>query len=161
MTKIKQDYNKIPSWLNCSRQMAPDFVVKDPKNSPVWEITGAEFSKADLHTADGISIRFPRVTKIRDDKDWKTSTSLEQLKDLYETSKQSIDIDLRTDSDETDKIIKDESCNTGNVSVKPKRKSSDIEYSPAEKKIKIEGKIASKPSPKKGNSLLRTYYILT
>ena len=33
-----------------------------------WEITGAEFSKAELHTAAGISIRFPRCTKIRDDK---------------------------------------------------------------------------------------------
>lgn len=48
--------------------MAPDFVVKDPKASPVWEITGAEFSKAEIHTADGISIRFPRCTKIRSDK---------------------------------------------------------------------------------------------
>ena len=68
MQKIKQNYDHVPSWLDCTRQMAPDFVAKDPKNSPVWEITGAEFSKAEIHTADGISIRFPRVTKIRDDK---------------------------------------------------------------------------------------------
>lgn len=46
---------------------------------PVWEISGAEFSQADIHTANGISIRFPRVTKIRHDKDWKTATSLTQL----------------------------------------------------------------------------------
>jgi len=46
----------------------------------VWEITGAEFSKAEAHTADGISIRFPRCTRIRDDKDWKTATNLQQLK---------------------------------------------------------------------------------
>jgi len=46
----------------------------------VWEITGAEFTKSDIHTADGISIRFPRVTKIRDDKDWKTATDLPRLK---------------------------------------------------------------------------------
>ena len=45
--------------------MVPDFVVKNPEKSPVWEISGAEFSKADLHTASGISIRFPRVAKIR------------------------------------------------------------------------------------------------
>merc|ERR1712079_621091 len=60
----------------------------------VWEITGAEFSKAEIHTADGVSIGFPRVTKIRDDKDWKTATNLSQLKQLFETSKQSTDIDL-------------------------------------------------------------------
>ena len=48
----------------------------------MWEITGAEFSKSTTHTADGISIRFPRVTKIRDDKDWKTATNLQELKVL-------------------------------------------------------------------------------
>lgn len=49
----------------------------------MWEITGAEFSKAEAHTADGISIRFPRCTRIRDDKDWKTATNLQQLKVSY------------------------------------------------------------------------------
>ncbi|MEQ2209272.1 hypothetical protein XENOCAPTIV_027801 [Xenoophorus captivus] len=33
-----------------------------------------------MHTADGISIRFPRMTRIRDDKDWKTATNLHQLR---------------------------------------------------------------------------------
>lgn len=51
-----------------------------PQQAPVWEITGAEFSKSEMHTADGISIRFPRMTRIRDDKDWKTATNLHQLK---------------------------------------------------------------------------------
>ena len=46
----------------------------------MWEITGAEFSKSTTHTADGISIRFPRVTRIRDDKDWKTANDLSHLK---------------------------------------------------------------------------------
>lgn len=46
----------------------------------MWEITGAEFSKSEMHTADGISIRFPRMTRIRDDKDWKSATNLHQLK---------------------------------------------------------------------------------
>lgn len=47
---------------------------------PVWEISGAEFSQAEVHTANGISIRFPRVSKIRQDKDWSTATSLNELK---------------------------------------------------------------------------------
>lgn len=50
------------------------------QKAPVWEITGAEFSKSEMHTADGISIRFPRCTRMRDDKDWKTATNLPQLK---------------------------------------------------------------------------------
>lgn len=50
------------------------------QQAPVWEITGAEFSKSEMHTADGISIRFPRMTRIRDDKDWKSATNLHQLK---------------------------------------------------------------------------------
>lgn len=50
------------------------------QDAPVWEITGAEFSKSEMHTADGISIRFPRMTRIRDDKDWKSATNLHQLK---------------------------------------------------------------------------------
>ena len=48
--------------------------------SPVWEITGAEFSSSNIHTAGGISIRFPRVTRIRDDKDWTNATDLDRLK---------------------------------------------------------------------------------
>lgn len=61
------------------------------KAQPVWEITGAEFTNQGHHTADGISIRFPRVTKIRDDKDWKTATSFKELRKLFKTSSDSID----------------------------------------------------------------------
>jgi DNA ligase-3 len=46
---------------------------------PVWEITGAEFTSHDVHTA-GISVRFPRVTKIRDDKTFKEATNLHELR---------------------------------------------------------------------------------
>jgi len=88
MTKIKGDFSKVPLWLDCTRQMVPDFVVKDPTDMPVWEVTGAEFTKAEIHTADGISIRFPRVTRQRTDKDWETSTSLAQLNDLFKASKE-------------------------------------------------------------------------
>ena len=71
---------QVPSWLNVKKALVPDFVSRDPKTSPVWEIVGAEFSKADIHTAGGISIRFPRITKFRDDKNWQTATSLDELK---------------------------------------------------------------------------------
>ena len=46
----------------------------------MWEITGAEFTQSEAHTADGISIRFPRCTRFRDDKSWKEATDLPLLK---------------------------------------------------------------------------------
>ena len=91
---------RVPPWLNIKRQMVPDLVTTDPQQCPVWEITGAEFSKAELHTAGGISIRFPRVTKERSDKTWTTATSLQELRNLYDESKNNIDIDIKTGSDE-------------------------------------------------------------
>ncbi|VDN28323.1 unnamed protein product [Gongylonema pulchrum] len=84
MQKISGKFEKLPPWIQCSRSLVPDFIASDPKDSPVWEIRGAEFSRSDNHTADGISIRFPRVTKIRDDKNWETATSLQELRVNYE-----------------------------------------------------------------------------
>ena len=55
------------------------FLQKDP----VWEITGAEFSKSTTHTADGISTRFPRVTRIRDNKYWEIGNDLPHLRVSY------------------------------------------------------------------------------
>nr|BAJ98669.1 predicted protein [Hordeum vulgare subsp. vulgare] len=89
MTKISKNPNQVPKWCNISRELVPDFIVIDPKKSPVWEITGAEFSKSKQHTANGISIRFPRVTKVREDKTWKEATNLQYLTELFEKSKPS------------------------------------------------------------------------
>ncbi|XP_067347917.1 DNA ligase 3 isoform X2 [Channa argus] len=86
--KISKDPSKIPGWLKIVKNYYPDFIIRDPEQAPIWEITGAEFSKSEMHTADGISIRFPRMTRVRDDKDWKTATNLHQLKDLYRISKE-------------------------------------------------------------------------
>ncbi|CAJ0920049.1 unnamed protein product, partial [Mesorhabditis belari] len=97
MRAIKRDVEKLPKWLRCSSQLCPDFVMMDPKQAPVWEITGAEFSRSTNHTADGISIRFPRVTKIRDDKDVETATCLRELKILFENSKEKSDVDKDED----------------------------------------------------------------
>uniref|UniRef100_A0A4W6CVC2 DNA ligase n=1 Tax=Lates calcarifer TaxID=8187 RepID=A0A4W6CVC2_LATCA len=89
--KISKDPSKIPGWLKIIKNYYPDFIIRDPEQAPVWEITGAEFSKSEMHTADGISIRFPRMTRIRDDKDWKTATNLHQLKELFRISKENCD----------------------------------------------------------------------
>ena len=60
----------------------------------MWEITGAEFTNQGVHTADGISIRFPRVTRIRDDKNWETATNLHELRTLFKRSSDSVDYSL-------------------------------------------------------------------
>lgn len=91
MVKISCEVSKVPDWLKCTRSMVPDFVAKDPKKQPIWEITGAEFTQHEVHTADGISIRFPRVTRIRSDKTWETATNLKELKQLFKNSNENID----------------------------------------------------------------------
>ena len=155
MNKIKQDYNMVPHWLKCTRQMAPDFVVKDPKKSPIWEITGAEFSKADIHTADGISIRFPRVTKIRDDKDWKTATSLSQLSQLFETSRQSTDVDLGSVGNSSYHIedVRTAQSKSNDNEILTSLKKEDEEYIPDEKKPKLEKIRSPMTTPKKGQNM--------
>ncbi|XP_020369051.2 DNA ligase 3 isoform X1 [Rhincodon typus] len=100
MVKISKDPSKVPAWLNVSKNYVPDFIVRDPKKAPVWEITGAEFSKSEAHSADGISIRFPRCTRIRDDKDWQTATNLPQLQELYRVSKEKTDIIVTSGKDD-------------------------------------------------------------
>ncbi|XP_021375504.1 DNA ligase 3-like [Mizuhopecten yessoensis] len=92
MIKISKDASKIPDWLNIKKQVIPDFVIRNPKKAPVWEIAGAEFTQAEIHTADGISIRFPRITKFRDDKSWKEATNLPRLKELFKKSKETTDL---------------------------------------------------------------------
>ncbi|XP_023218097.1 DNA ligase 3-like [Centruroides sculpturatus] len=102
MVKVNNDTD-IPHWLNVKKSLIPDFVCKDPKTSQVWEIAGAEFSKAEAHTA-GISIRFPRVTLIRYDKTWKEATTLEELEVLYEKSKQTADFEI-LDNDKDNSVL--------------------------------------------------------
>ena len=89
--------------------------MQDPKKSPVWEITGNEFTKSDIHTAAGISVRFPRITRMRDDKTWQTATSMKELQDLYKASKEKSDFDIdystkssSTADDDIKKEVKEE-----------------------------------------------------
>ena len=92
VVKIGKKWEKVPNWLSVNRTYVPDLVVKNPKTAPIWEITGTEFSKSEAHTADGISIRFPRVTRIRTDKTWRNASDLNRLKVLFEKSKEESDV---------------------------------------------------------------------
>ncbi|XP_062289352.1 DNA ligase 3 [Scomber scombrus] len=101
--KISKEPSKIPGWLKIIKNYYPDFIIRNPERAPVWEITGAEFSKSEMHTADGISIRFPRMTRIRDDKDWKSATNLHQLKELFRISKENCDFKVTAGPSNDDK----------------------------------------------------------
>eukprot|EP01083_Nonionella_stella_P144516 451356_1 len=79
------DASHCPDWLNVNKSLHPDWVVTNPKKSPIFEVTGFEFSESKVHTATdangvGFSIRFPRVTKIRNDKKWRDATTLDELR---------------------------------------------------------------------------------
>uniref|UniRef100_A0A2R5LJI1 DNA ligase n=1 Tax=Ornithodoros turicata TaxID=34597 RepID=A0A2R5LJI1_9ACAR len=87
MCKISRQADRVPRWLNVQKPLVPDFVAEDPDEAQVWEIAGAEFTRAEIHTADGISIRFPRVVHIRTDKTAKEATTLPELRKLFKVSR--------------------------------------------------------------------------
>ncbi|KAL0271537.1 UNVERIFIED_CONTAM: hypothetical protein PYX00_008599 [Menopon gallinae] len=132
--KISKDVSKVPSWLKCTKTMVPDFVAKDPRKMPVWEVTGAEFTQNQVHTAEGISIRFPRVTRIRDDKDWATATTLSELKELFKASKDTATFTLKgTAEDENGVKSKSASVKSDSPSSKTSKSSSSESSSPPKK----------------------------
>uniref|UniRef100_A0A034VFR9 DNA ligase n=1 Tax=Bactrocera dorsalis TaxID=27457 RepID=A0A034VFR9_BACDO len=90
----RADPNHVPNWLLCKKALVPDYLAKVPNKMPVWEITGAEFTKSEAHTAAGISIRFPRITRLRVDKSADHANDLEYLQKLYEASKNDVNVDL-------------------------------------------------------------------
>ncbi|KAH8409758.1 hypothetical protein KR222_004896 [Zaprionus bogoriensis] len=90
----RADANKLPHWLLCKKALVPDVLAKEPLQMPVWEITGAEFTQSEAHTAAGISIRFPRITRLRSDKSAEQANDLAHLEQLYAASKQHVNVDL-------------------------------------------------------------------
>ncbi|WWC68734.1 uncharacterized protein I206_102668 [Kwoniella pini CBS 10737] len=68
--------------------LRPDFWFEP---SEVWEIRGADITLSPVYPAAstllgserGLSIRFPRFMKIRDDKSWEQATTSEQFAEMY------------------------------------------------------------------------------
>lgn len=172
MIKIGKNPTKVPRWLRANKPMIPDFVAKDPKvlsgynlvrvsaksgsnenvydlqKQPVWEITGAEFTNQGVHTADGISIRFPRVTRIRRDKNWSLAITLNELRNLFKKSSQSIDLSLllpSTSKKEIDKRRMNEE-DSSFLSTKAKR---EDERSKSPTRKNRDSKTIKTPSPRK------------
>ncbi|XP_021104528.1 DNA ligase 3 isoform X4 [Heterocephalus glaber] len=152
MVKISKDPSKIPSWLKINKIYYPDFIVPDPKKAAVWEITGAEFSKSEAHTADGISIRFPRCTRIRDDKDWKSATNLPQLKELYQLSKEKADFTIVAGDEGGSTTGGSSGENEGTSGTAVSHKAPRASPKPSASARKAEGKL-SNPNSKDSNKL--------
>lgn len=153
MVKISKDPSKIPSWLKINKIYYPDFIVPDPKKAAVWEITGAEFSKSEAHTADGISIRFPRCTRIRDDKDWKSATNLPQLKELYQLSKERADFTVATEEEGSSTTGGSSGENQGTSGPAGSRKASRASPKHPSTSAKKAGGRPSSPNSKGGHQL--------
>lgn len=60
----------------------PEFIAKDFKKQPVWEITGAGLINFTRHTA-GVSILNPRFVRAREDKSWKEATPLSAISEMF------------------------------------------------------------------------------
>ena len=65
------------------------------------------------------------MTKIRDDKDWKTSTSLSELKSLFDASKESSKFDVDFHKSEGEDVSGDDDDDGGEKKEKEKNKKKD------------------------------------
>ncbi len=71
--------NQKPAIYDVNKNLAPDFWL-EPKI--VLEIAADEISKSPIHTA-GVALRFPRLVKIRHDKNFEEATTLEELASIH------------------------------------------------------------------------------
>ncbi|KAM8703106.1 hypothetical protein ACLKA7_005438 [Drosophila subpalustris] len=149
----RADANKIPAWLLCKKALVPDVLAKAPEQMPVWEITGAEFTQSEAHTAGGISIRFPRITRLRSDKTAKEANDLEHLEQLYAASKKNVNVDLLLQNANEKTPPKDKAAKVAQTSSGKKQKvaknDSDNELERKKPKLEIgQGKLKDFFKPK-------------
>lgn len=154
----RADSDNPPVWLHCKKSLIPDMVAVDPQRMPVWEITGAEFSRSDNHTADGISIRFPRITKQRDDKSHREATNLADLNRLFQASKEGANLQMLTaEIDDSDNGIEIKTKIQGaHISPPNKRVGEKAMAEGNEKKVKVETNELKKEKSDAAQSTLKS-----
>lgn len=72
-----------PAGYEVNKIQAPDYWVKPVV---VVEVAGDEITKSPSHTS-GYGIRFPRLVKLREDKDLSSATTIEEVKQIFEAGK--------------------------------------------------------------------------
>ncbi|RHZ76968.1 hypothetical protein Glove_187g70 [Diversispora epigaea] len=73
------DQNKVPEWIVLGRDKP--HVIIHPEKSVVVQVKAAEITPTIMFAA-GYTLRFPRYERIREDKDWKSSTTFEEMMNL-------------------------------------------------------------------------------
>ncbi|CAG8445348.1 10309_t:CDS:10 [Ambispora leptoticha] len=81
------DANKCPSWLSFGKDK-PDVIIA-PNKSFVAQVKAAEIIPAGDSFAVPYTLRFPRFEKVREDKDWKSAMSFQEMMDMKKYGTQS------------------------------------------------------------------------
>ena len=58
MDKIGGDWDRVPGWLRVNRQLVPEFLVRDPGQSPVWEVGLSTWAVLPVYLVPGLYFLF-------------------------------------------------------------------------------------------------------
>ena len=72
-----------PAWSPGAGER-PDMVISDPSKSAILELRGAELVKTEKFPA-GLCLRFPKVSKIRYDKNWDQCMTVQEIQGLTQS----------------------------------------------------------------------------
>lgn len=84
LLKISGDIDKLPDWLRCESCMVPEYVVNDPKTQSVWTVSGIELICDSEHSANKISLLYPKLTEVQAEKNWEQADNLVTLQKRYD-----------------------------------------------------------------------------
>lgn len=70
--------------LTSGNKEKPDLII-DPQNSKIVQIRAAEITSSDRYSCE-CTLRFPRLEKFRDDKEWYQCMTIDELDNIKETS---------------------------------------------------------------------------